>query len=144
MTPDVQVGTILIAVESPGMAEVLALQSEPYFEHWSVVKGLDGFSLDDKIHTVRWNFFFLAGEIKALFLGPVGAVKLREALQRISRKVKAANFNCLEVTGIMVKRCLGVTYTTVSAHSRHIQKSSQLRDTDQRRADQQNADWARG
>jgi hypothetical protein len=144
MTPDVQVGTILIAEESPDMKAVLALHSEPYFEHWSVVKALDGFTLDDKIHTARWNFFFLAGEVKALFLGPIGAIKVRKALQRISRKVKAANFNCLEVTGIVVKRSLGVTYTTVSAHSRHIQQSSQLRDMDQRRADQENADWARG
>ena len=144
MTPDVQVGTILIAEESPGMAEGLALQSEPYFEHWSVVTGLDGFALGDKIHAARWNFFFLAGEVRALFFGTVGAIKVREALQRISRKVKAENFNCLEVTGIVTKRLLGVPYTTVSAHSRHMQESSELHDIDQRRADQENADWARG
>lgn len=143
MMPDVQVGTVLIA-ESPGMAEALALQSEPYFKHWRVVKDLDGFALDDKIHAARWNFFFLAGEVKALFFGPVGAIKVREALRRISRKVMAENFNCLEVTGIAAQRFLGVPYTTVSAHSRHIQESSQLRDIDQRRADRENADWAKG
>ncbi len=126
------------------MAEVLALQSEPYFDHWSVIKGLDGFALDDKIHAARWNFFFLAGEVKVLFLGAVGAIKVREALQQISRKVKSESFNCLEVTGIVSKRFLGVLYTTVSAHSRHIQPSSQLRNLDQRRAEQENADWARG
>ena len=126
------------------MAEVLSLQSEPYFEHWSVVKGLDRFVLGDKIRSVQWNFFFLAAEVKVLFLGAVGAIKVREALQRISRKVKAENFNCLEVTGITAQRFLGVPYATVSAHSRHIQESSQLRDIDQRRADQENADWAKG
>lgn len=126
------------------MAEALALQSEPYFRHWSVVRDLDGFALDDRIHAARWNFFFLAGEVKALFFGEVGATKVREALQRISRKVKTQNFNCLEVTGITAQRFIGVRYTTVSAHSRHIQESSQLRDIDQRRADQENADWAKG
>jgi hypothetical protein len=144
MMPGVQVGTILIAEESPRMAEVLALQSEPYFKHWSVVKALDGFTLDAKIHAARWNFFFLAGEVRAQFFGSVGATKVRQALRRISRKVKAENFDCLEVTGIVAKRFLGVPYTTVSAHSRHIQESSRLRDIDQRRADQENADWARG
>lgn len=144
MMPDVRVGTILIAEESPRMAEVLALQSEPYFKHWGVVTGLDGFALDDKIHAAQWNFFFLAGEVKALFFGPVGPMKVRQALQRISRKVKAENFNCLEVTGIVARKFLGVPYTSVSVHSRHIQESSQLRDIDQRRADQENADWARG
>lgn len=144
MMPDVQVGSVLIAEESPRMVEVLALQSEPYFKHWSVVKALDGFTLDAKIHAARWNFFFLAGEVKVLFFGAIGAAKIRGALQRISRKVKLENFNCLEVTGIVAKRFLGVPYTSVSAHSRHIQESSQLRDIDQRRADQENADWARG
>jgi hypothetical protein len=144
MMPDVQAGTILIAEESPRMAEVLNLQSDPYFEHWSVVKNLDGFALDDKIHAARWNFFFLAGEVRALFFGAIGAIKVREALRRISLKVKAENFNCLEVTGIVARRFLGVPYTLVSAHSRHIQESSQLRDIDQRRTDQEDSDWARG
>jgi len=144
MTPDVQVGTILIGEESPRMAAVLALQSEPYFEHWSVVRTLDGGALGDKIHAARWNFFFLASEVQAMFFGATGAAKIRRALQRISRKVKSENFNCLEVTGIVAKRFLGVPYTTVSAHSRHIQESSQIRNIDQRRTDQENADWARG
>lgn len=58
MTPSVQVGTILIGEESPRMAEVLALESEPYFENWGVVKPLDGLTLDKKIHAAGSNFFF--------------------------------------------------------------------------------------
>ena len=50
MTPKVQVGTILIE-EGPLIAQVLGLESEPYSGNWSVIKGLDGFSLDRKIHT---------------------------------------------------------------------------------------------
>ena len=38
MTPIVQVGTVLIGEGSPRMIEVLALQSEPYFGNWNVVK----------------------------------------------------------------------------------------------------------
>jgi hypothetical protein len=97
-----------------------------------VVKVLDGFALDRKIHTARWNFFFLASEVKVMFFGAIGATKIREALIRISRKVKRHNFNCLEVTGIVAKRFLGVPYATVFAHSRHIQQSCQL-DSSERR-----------
>ena len=126
MTPIVQVGTVLIGEESPRMAEVLALQSEPYFGNWSVVKALDGFTLGDKIHAARWNFLFMADEIKATFFGASGAGKIQGAMQQIARKVKHQNFNCLEVTGIVAKSFLGVSYTTVSAHSRHIQQGYRL------------------
>lgn len=144
MTPSVQVGTILIGEESPRMVEALALQSEPYFGRWSVVKALDGVSLDDKIHAARWNFFFMAAEVKVMFFGAIGATKVQEALQRILRKVKPQNFNCLEVTGIVAKRFWGIPYATVSAHSRHIQQSCQLDDLERRRAGQRDLEWARG
>jgi len=107
MTAIVEVGTILINEESPRMAEVLALESEPYFKHWSVVKAFDGFTLNDKIHAARWNFFFLAGEVKVMFFGAIGATKLRGALKRILRKVRQQNFNSLEVTGIVAKWARG-------------------------------------
>ena len=133
MTPIVQVGTLLIGDESPRMAEVLALQSEPYFGHWSVVKVSEGVTVDHKIHAARWNFLFMADEIKATFFGVIGAGKVQRALQRIARKVKYQNFNCLEVTAIVAKRFLGVPYATVSAHSRHIQKGNQLDSVESRR-----------
>ena len=144
MTSIVQVGTVLIGEESPLMAEALALQSEPYFANWSVVKVPDGITLDQKIRAARWNFFFLAGEIKSTFFGAIGAIKIQGALQRIARKVKLQEFNCLEVTGIVAKRFLGMRYATVSAHSRHIQQGFRLDTIESRRNRRQDADWARG
>lgn len=144
MTPIVQVGTVLIGEESPLMAEVLALQSEPYFANWSVVKAPDGITLDEKIRAARWNFFFLADEIKSTFFGTIGAIKIQRALQRIARKVKPQEFNCLEVTGIVAKRFLGMRYATVFAHSRHIQQGFRLDNIESRRNRRRDAEWARG
>ncbi len=144
MTPTVQVGTVLLGEKSPRMSEVLALQSEPYFKNWSVVTVPNGSTLDDKIRAARWNFFFLADEVKAHFFGAIGAVKIQGALQRIARKVKLQEFNCLEVTGIVAKRFLGVPYATVSAHSRHIQQSCQLDSFESRQNGRRDADWAKG
>ncbi|MGB9234878.1 MAG: hypothetical protein WCC04_10725 [Terriglobales bacterium] len=144
MTPTVQVGTVLMGEESPRMAKVLALQSEPYFKDWSMVTMLNGSTLDDKIRSMRWNFFFLAGEIKAHFLGAVGAIKLQGALQRIARKVKQQGFNCLEVTGISAELFLGVPYVTVTAHSRYIQQSCQLDSFESRQNGRRDSDWAKG
>src|SRR6201982_1347456 len=139
MTPTFNVGTILID-ERPLITQLLGLESEPYSGNWSVVKTPDGFALDRKIHAAGWNFFFMAAEVKVMFFGALGAKRIQKALTRILGKVKQQHFNSLEVTGIVLKRFLGVPYTTVSAHSRHIQQSCLLDGIQQRRTKQSDAD----
>jgi hypothetical protein len=135
MTPTLKVGTILIE-DRPLITQLLGLDSEPCSGNWSVVKVLDGFALDRKIRAAGWNFFFIAAEVKVTFFGALGTKKLQNALKRILVKVKHQNFNGLEVTGIAAKRFLGVPYVTVSAHSRHIQRSCYLDGAEERRASQ--------
>ena len=69
----------------------------------------------------------MAAEFKVMFLGVRGADKIHSALTRILEKVRGQDFNCLEITAIVAKRFLGVPYTMVSAHSRHIQQSVYLK-----------------
>jgi len=143
VTATVQVGTILVE-QGPVMAAALGLQSEPYSANWGLVKALDGFALDRKIQAAGWSFFFMAAEVRVMFFGAIGAKSLQNALQRMLKKVKPLNFNCLEVTGIVGRRFLGVPYTVISAHSRHIQKSRYLDGADGRRRSQPAAEMARG
>ena len=109
-----------------------------------MIKGLDGFSLDRRIRTAGWNFFFMAAEVKVMILGAIGATNIHSALKRILEKVRQQNFNCFEVTGIVAKRFLGVPYATVSGHSRHIQQSCMLDGVQERRTAQSDAEEARG
>jgi hypothetical protein len=143
MTTTVQAGTILIDDE-PRLAPVIALKSEPYSGSWRVLNGLDGFALDREIHAAGWNFFFIAAELRGMFFGAIRPRKVRDVLKRILGRVRSQNFNCIEVTGIVAKRFLGIPYVAVSAHSRHIQQSCQLDDIDRRRAGRRDAEWARG
>ena len=129
MPQEVQVGTVLMK-ESPVMAHFFGLEREHYSGNWDLIKVMDGSALDRKIQAAGWNFFFMATELRVVFLGALGAKKVKDALNRVLGKVKGQDFNCLEVTGIVAKRFLGVPYTTVSAHSRHIQQSCQLPSTD--------------
>lgn len=142
MPPAVQVGAILIE-QWPLMSQ-LGLKSETYSGTWSVVNVLDGLVLDRKIRESGWNFFFMAAEVKTMFFGGLGARNIQAAMERILEKVKHRHFNGLEVTGIVAKRFLGVPYTVVSAHSRHIQQGCYLDDEEARRASQGNSEWARG
>ena len=143
MPPTIQVGTVLID-DSPLISRLLGLECEACSGSWSVVKLLDGFALDRKIHAAGWNFFFMAGEIKAVFFGALGARNIQNALTRILAKVKRRSFNGLEVTGIVAKHFLGVPYGVVLAHSRHIQQGGRLDGAEARRLSQRDSDWARG
>jgi hypothetical protein len=125
MPQTVQVGSILVK-ESPQMPELVGLEIERYSGSWNLVRTLDGFALDRKIRGARWNFFFMVGEVKTMFFGAIGAKKIQNALHRIFGKVRQQPFNALEITAIVRKRFLGVPYTIVSAHSRHIQQSCYL------------------
>jgi hypothetical protein len=132
MPPEAQVGTILM-LEWP---QLFGLETEPYSENWSMVKVLDGFALDRKLRAAGWNFFFIASELKVMFLGTVSAKNLQQALRRILGKVSEQHFNGLEVTGIVAKRFLGFAYTVVSAHSRHLQRNCYLDGIEARRLSQ--------
>jgi hypothetical protein len=109
-----------------------------------VVRGLDGFALDRKIHAAGWNFIFMAAEVKVTFFGALGTKKIHNALRRILAKVRLQNFNCLEVTGIVAKRFLGLPYAIVSAHSRHIQPSCYLDHDEERQTARRDSESAEG
>ena len=143
MTAEVQVGSILID-DRPRITQILGLKSESYSGNWSLIEAFDGYSLDRKIHAAGWNFFFMAAEVKVRVFGAIGTRSIQSALKRALKKVRPQNFNSLEVTGIVAKHFLGVPFVTVSAHSRHIQQSSSLDSAQERRASQNDAEWARG
>ena len=132
MTPKGQVGTILIE-DRPLVTRILDLESESYSGNWSVVKAIDGFALDRKIHAAGWNLFFMAEEVKATVFGSLAAKSIQKAIKRIFVKVRKQDFNCLEVTKIVENRFLGVPYITVCTHPRHIQQGCLL-DSAQERA----------
>jgi len=142
MPLDIKVGAILIE-DWPLATQRLGLKSEPYSGKWSLVNTPDSFALDRKIHAAGWNFFFMATKVKVMFFGALGTKKIQNALKRILGKVKRQHFNALEVTEIVAKRFLGVPYSIVSAHSRHVQQSCYLHNTEARRTSHQDAEWAR-
>jgi hypothetical protein len=143
MPPSVEVGAILMKDWSR-MKKLLGLESEACSGEWTVLKALDVFVLDRKIHAAGWNFFFMATEVKVMFFGSVGAAKIQNALKRILAMVKQQHFNGLEVTAIVTRHFLGVPYVTVSAHSRHMQQNCWLDSAVARQSLQRDAEWARG
>ena len=102
MTPNVQVGTILIE-DRPLVTRILDLGSESYSAKWVVLK-----VLEQKLRSVGWNCCFT--EVEATVFGSLAANNIQKALKQIFLKIRKQNFNCLEVTKMVENRFLGVPY----------------------------------
>ena len=141
MDSHIQVGSILVE-DRPTMTRTFDLDIEPYARSWCLVRFLNGHDLDRKIRAAGWNFLFMAGEVKVKVWGAASDSHIQTALMRIAQNKRGDCFNCLEITAIIPKHFLGVPYTTVSAHCRHIQPSSRLDRIQRRRTQQREAESA--
>jgi PII-like signaling protein len=124
MPETIKAGTVLIN-DGTLLPGALRFETEPCAPGWRLVRNLDGYGLDRKIHEAGWTFFCLAGETKVTVFGIDGEKMVRRAVEQILATLKS-QFNSLEITrvaSVAPKRFLGVRYVTVSAQSRHIQES---------------------
>ena len=118
-------GTILIREDTPLPAN-LSIESEAFLPGWRIVKNLDRSTLARNIEGASWNFFYLAGEIRATVLGRNRPGTLRRALERVLAKQEGQKFNSLEIAKVTSKRFLGIPFMRVTAHFRHIQQGMGL------------------
>lgn len=117
--------TILIR-ENTLLPAGLAVESEVFLPGWRVVKNLDAYGLGQKIEEAKWNFFYLAGEIKVIILGRQGPSTFRSAVRSVLAKPEAQKFNSLEITGTRSRWFLGIPFVIVTANFRHIQQGLAL------------------
>jgi hypothetical protein len=117
--------TILIREDTPLPAN-LSIESEAFLPGWRVVKNLDRSTLARNIEGADWNFFYLAGAMRATVLGRDRSGTLRRAVKRVLARQEGQKFNSLEITKVVSKRFFGIPFTRVTAHSRHIQQGIAL------------------
>jgi hypothetical protein len=128
MPDTIKTGTILIK-EGTLLPESVRFESEPCAPGWRLVKNLDRYGLDRKIHEAGWTFSWRPGEIGATVFGLDEQKTLRRAVEQILANLESAEFNSLEIMRVASEasmRFLGVHYVTVSAQSRDIQESASL------------------
>jgi hypothetical protein len=97
--PDTKrVRTILIREDTPLPAN-LSIESKTFLPGWRAVRNLDGYELGRKIEEAKWNFFYLAGEMRATVLGRDLPETLRRAVKCVLAKREGQKFNSVEITG---------------------------------------------
>lgn len=104
----------------------LIIETETFLPGWRAVRNCDGYRLGRKIEEAKWNFFYLAGEVRAIVFGRQGPFALRRAVRSILAKPEARKFNSLEVTGTRSRWFLGIPFVSVTANFRHIQQGLAL------------------
>jgi len=112
--------TVFIREGTP-LTAALSIETEAFMPGWRVVK-MDRQALTREIEKANWNFFYLAGETKAIVFGRDRLGTLRRAVKAVLARQEGRKFNSLELTKIASKWFLGIPFTTVIAHSRHIQE----------------------
>ena len=112
--------TVFIREDTPLPA--LSIESEAFLPGWRLVKNPDRQALTRSVEGANWNFFYLAGEMRATVFGRAGLGALRRAVKCVLAKQEGQKFNSLEITKIVSKRFLGIPFMSVAAHSRHIQQ----------------------
>src|SRR5882672_2891246 len=85
----------------------LPIESEAFLPGWRVVKNLDRQALTREVEKANWNFFYLAGEMRATVFGRGGLGALRRAVKCVLAKQEGQKFNFLEITKVVAKRFLG-------------------------------------
>jgi hypothetical protein len=124
--PDVtEAGRVFIREGTP-LPAGLQVETESYMPGWRLIRNLYGNGLGRKLQEAGWTFFCLASEINATVFGLDERKTVRRAVARILANPRSDKFNSLEIMQMALapsRRFLGVVYVTVSACSRHIQKS---------------------
>lgn len=122
MSANTTYGTILIR-DNTLLPAGLAVESEPFLPGWRVARNLDGYGLARKIEEAKWNYFYLAGVTRTMVVGREGPETMRRAVRSALPRLDRLKFNSLEITNVVSKRFLGIPFTSVAIHSRHIQEA---------------------
>ena len=140
--PIAQVGTVMIQ-EGVMLPDPFVLSSDRYTVGWRAVRVRDGFGVDRDLRSAGWHMATIAGgKFQAMRLGSA-ASGLRRMVIGLLARVREQWFNSAEVTAISTRHFLGIPYTAVTVHARHIQQGYLLADKPTRAREQQSTDWAR-
>jgi hypothetical protein len=120
-----KIGTIFIREDTP-LPKMSSIETEAFLPGWRVVKNLDRQALTREVERANWNFFYLAGDMRATVFGRDGLRALRRAVKAVLGRQEGRKFNSLEITKVVSKRFFGIPFITITAHSRHIQEGIAL------------------
>ncbi|HEY3457163.1 MAG TPA: hypothetical protein VGK64_21475 [Bryobacteraceae bacterium] len=119
---------MMLLEDGTGTPESFVLNIEPYSMGWSFIIDATAAQLGKDLEGAGWTFFYLAGAIHVSGFGLNDQSRTDRAMAQLIHAVKLQQFNCLEITQVTRASFLGLPYTKVAGHARHIQRSRILSD----------------
>ena len=117
-------GTILIE-KGTALPRSFRLENEPWPSAWMSLKSTrNAHELESELATTGWTFFYMAGLVRATAFGFDSQKRTHKALQRLISTVRRQKCNCIEIDQVSTHLLFGTPYTSVSAHSCHIQEGT--------------------
>ena len=105
------------------LPEDVRVELEPYTPGWKVLKNMDAYGFDRAIRAAGWTFFSLADALKVSALGGKRSNRIERGIKKLALRMRAGEFNALEIIEARPKSFLGVPYVNITGRSRHIQQS---------------------
>ena len=127
MTDRIRAGTMLIA-DGTDMPATVVVGTEQYSAGWSSITGPTSAQLGKEIENAGWTFFYMANELRTAGFGFNDQSRIARAVGHVINAVRRENCNCLEITQLRRRSFLGLSYTSLVAHARHIQRSRSFHD----------------
>lgn len=127
MTDRIRAGTMIIE-DDTDTPESIAVDTELYSAGWATIVKSTSAQLGRELESAGWTFFYMADEIRTCGFGFSDQSRTDRAVAHVVDAAKLQNCNCLEITQIRRRSFLGLPYTSVVAHARHIQKSHRFQD----------------
>lgn len=125
MNTSIQKGSILIA-DGARIPMCFDTKSGTSVPGWQLVQNLDRKGLLQTIRQAGGKLFDLDTALETLVFGFNHRKALHKAINYLVANIRAKSFNCLEIEQVEARRCLGIPYLFVSAHSWHIQEAAAL------------------
>ena len=121
MTGDIAAGRILVRLGTPLPNSFR--QPDVRSHGWSLMAST-GPAFQEQVLAAGMTFFFMAGTISTTAFGFDRQKTLASAMKRLSRRVKGAHCNSIEIAGVTHHSFLGVPFVRVTGHARHLQVGS--------------------
>jgi hypothetical protein len=113
----------MILKDDVHLPEGVKIETEPYTPGWKVLKNMDAYGFDRAIRAAGWTFFSLAHALKVSAIGGNKSNRVERGIKKLALRMRASEFNALEIIEARPKSFLGVPYVNITGRSRHIQES---------------------
>jgi hypothetical protein len=113
--------TILLVRDSATLPPDLTTEDGNFLPGWRVVKNFDNYALRQKIRKTDWSFLQLRGGKETRVMGRTRQEILQRGVARILTQVRGRKFNSLEISVLVSKCFLGMTFLNISVNLRHFQ-----------------------